>query len=188
MKKAHPPRRRRMVGRRKPGRHQGSAGAVPSLLQKPKKKARRALKKPTYRLAVDIFSVDVSLANNFVCGGVDDEFETKFEIEVRGLDKSGFASEVKTLIEGVHSAFNPKDGMLKASCEELAEGVAYAVQRTLRLESGQELVSIKTRVMNRTGHVDFSWHEDEQAPRFPRLATAEERSATKDPERAQPRC
>jgi hypothetical protein len=123
---------------------------------------------------VDI-QIPVKLAKNFVCGGVDDVFTTRFSVSVRGLDLSGFVYEVKSLIDDIKANFDPDQGMLKASCEELAGGVVNSLWSSI---GSRRLVAAHVEVDNRTGHVEIDWKEGDEVPSFPRFATASERGET----------
>lgn len=128
-----------------------------------------------YILGIDNTTVRVNLAETFVCGGVYDNFVFTAEVETSTLDESGFTVDVKELIAAVHKAFDPADGMLVASCEQLAEGVANVFYRVM----GSRLERCEVIVYNLTGRVEFSWTDEDPMPRFPSLATKDQKAVAK---------
>lgn len=132
-------------------------------------------RKPLTTLRINRFAVPVSLADEFVCGGVQDQFVTAVELSTRGLTQEGFVYEVHRFMEEVQTAFNP-DRMLVASCESLAGGVAFVAHRLL----GDRLDRVNVVVENRTGSVQLLWEKGDELPEFPQQATAAQKKATKD--------
>jgi hypothetical protein len=141
--------------------------------------------KPKHTLVIDRRKCPVKLADAFVCGGVKNAFIYKAKITTRGLTPEGFVTEVKALIDDIDYAFDrgeiryvggtePAAGqVLKASCEELAQGVLNVIaHRVLLLESAEVVVE------NLTGEVQLEWQAGEYVPRFPRLATGAEKGET----------
>lgn len=147
-------------------------------------------KQPKTTLIIDDFQVPVKLVDDFVCGGVEDEFRTALMVTTRGLTKEGFVIEVKGLIDAIKEAYLASGQRLKASCEELAGGVLYVVHRAV----GERLVNLDVTVENRTGRVQLQWEEGEEIPNFPREATnaeikrTEEAAATKRQQDDRYRC
>lgn len=135
-------------------------------------------KKGLNKLVVNQTGIYVKLAQNFVCGGVEDMFYTKFEVSSRLLTDEGFVTEVKSLLDTIQARFDPYSGMLKASCEELAQGVAHVIHE-LTNEPEQILVEVE----NMTGHVRFEWNHGEAKPNFPRKATKAEINETESARR-----
>lgn len=132
-------------------------------------------RKPLTTLHINRFAVTVSLADEFVCGGVQDQFVTEVELSTRGLTPEGFVYEVHRFIEEVQSAFNP-DRMLVASCESLAGGVAFVAHRLI----GDRLERATITVENRTGSVQLQWEKGDEVPEFPPLASKKQQQATRD--------
>ncbi len=116
--------------------------------------------------------VAVSLADAFVCGGVNGQFQYEAWIKAEQLDNRGFILDVKDVIGRIEHAFSQT--MLKASCEELCNGVAHTIL-SLGVEEGIRLTEVKVRVKNMTGHVELLWEDGDTSPAFPRAATAKER-------------
>lgn len=116
-------------------------------------------------LNIDSRSVRVDLAEEFVCGGVEDEFEYECQITTRGLSQEGFVTEVKAFMDAVDKAFDPRNGLLRASCEELAQGVAFVAHKQTK-----GMVQCYVEVKNLTGSVIYLWNKGEKVPTFPSLA------------------
>lgn len=110
-------------------------------------------------------SVRVDLAEEFVCGGVEDYFDYECQITTRGLTTEGFVTEVKAFIDAVDRAFSPSNGMFKASCEELAQGVAHVAYKNTK-----NMVECYVEVKNLTGSVIFTWKKGNKVPTFPNRA------------------
>lgn len=141
--------------------------------------------KPKHTLVIDRRPVPVRLADAFVCGGVKNKFLYRAKITTRGLTSEGFVTEVKALIDDIEYAFDrgeirhvgctePAPGqVLKASCEELAQGVLNVIAyRVPNLETCSVVVA------NLTGHVHLEWQRGEAVASFPRKATEAEQGET----------
>jgi hypothetical protein len=126
-----------------------------------------------YTLSIYRQRVAVSLAEAFVCGGIRDQFEYEAKIQAKSLDRRGFVLDVKQVIDNVGYEFGRET--LKASCEELCNGVLHTILATATAEA-VALDKVSVRVKNLTGHVELAWEADEEAPKFPRKATAKERA------------
>lgn len=147
---------------------------------------------PKYTLVIDHRKCPVKLADAFVCGGVKNSFIYKASITTRGLTPEGFVTEVKALIDDIEYAFDrgeirnvgrtePASGqVLKASCEELAQGVLSVIAYRVH-----DLEECYVSVENLTGEVHLEWRRGESVAQFPRLATPAEKNQTV--EKPQPR-
>lgn len=118
-----------------------------------------------HTLSISPRSVRVDLAEEFVCGGVEEHFHYECDITTRGLTPEGFVTEVKAFIDGVEAAFSPRVGMLQASCEQLAEGVAYVAHKMTK-----NMTECRVEVTNLTGSVVYIWTKGNKVPAFPKLA------------------
>ena len=112
---------------------------------------------------------DAALVDNHVCGGYDGQFRCDLQVATprqhnvrRGL-----------LIEEIQRQF--KIAMLKASCEDLVQGVAQVAIDVAR----EEALAVKARVYNLTGWAGIYWEKGMQVPPFPRNATRAETKRTK---------
>lgn len=135
-------------------------------------------------LCIERFDVAVNLAESFVCGGVNGEFEVTIFLTTRGLTAEGYVAEVRSLMDAVKNAYAPGRGMLKASCEELAGGVVHVIHKALP----KRVISIEAHVKNLTGHVLVEWEKGNEVPEFPRTATRAEREASTKPSQRKPAC
>lgn len=141
--------------------------------------------KSKHTLVIDRRACPVKLADAFVCGGVKNKFHYSAKVTTRGLTSEGFVTEVKALIDDIEYAFDrgeiryvgctePASGqVLKASCEELAQGVLNVIAYRV---PGLETCSVV--VENLTGHVLLDWQKGERVEPFPRKATAAEQGET----------
>lgn len=141
--------------------------------------------KPKHTLVINKRNCPVKLADAFVCGGVKNKFVYSAKVTTRGITSEGFVTEVKALIDDIEYAFDrgeiryvgctePASGqVLKASCEELAQGVLNVIAyRVHNLEACSVVVE------NLTGHVLLEWSKGEAVAPFPRKATEEEQGET----------
>ncbi len=126
---------------------------------------------PKHTLYVQRTQIPVRLVDNFVCGGVDGQFAMRCWISTRGLTSEGFVVEVKSFIDAVKEAYDPDKHTLKASCEELANGVLTVA---LKLVGRSRLSEVKVEVENLTGVVQLLWEHGDEVPVFPRKATESE--------------
>ena len=146
----------------------------------------KTLVKPLTTLRMSAFVVEVALADNFVCGGVNGAFRVTVELAARELTPEGFVTEVQAFMLDVKRAFaaggedscdapHRPNGMLKASCEELAGGVVHVAHKN----TGARLEHAIVEVQNLTGWVKVEWNRGEEVPSFPRTATKKEQDATR---------
>jgi len=130
--------------------------------------------KASIALVLKPFEVRALLADNHVCGGYDGTFTASCSMVVDSLDGSGFVTDNLSFIEEVRSRFGHQ--MLKASCEELALGVAHIAYERV----GTRLLEVTVQVFNLTGHAEVTWIQGNAKPEFPRVATRRERRDTFD--------
>ncbi len=123
-------------------------------------------------------TVRVDLSENFVCGGVEDYFEYEASLSTRGLTTEGFVTEVKTFIEMVEREYHPREGLRKASCEDLANGVVNIAHKIM----GKRLVNASVEVYNLTGSVVVEFKSGDRVPAFPKIAEQSERKVRKQRE------
>jgi hypothetical protein len=133
-------------------------------------------------LVLNEFVVDVRLANNAICGSrFDGEMEAQARAGVRKLNEEGFVFHNTQFIAHVQDFFdNPnakEQPMFKASCEELAHGVARLLIDFVGLD---RVEFVMVRVRNETGWAEVRWAFGEELPELPRLATPDEKRETID--------
>ncbi len=125
-------------------------------------------------LNLDKFEVSVNLADLGACSTDDeDSFFVTCSLSTRQLDVGGYVIETRSFVNSIKAAFDPRH-MLRASCEQLAAGVAEVAYRIM----GDRLDRIVVNIDNTTGGATFVWRRRMEAPAFPRLATNDEREAT----------
>ncbi len=134
-------------------------------MKKTKGKAMFGRRNGETTLSISTRAVRTDLAQEFVCGGVEDHFEYECQITTRGLTAEGFVTEVKAFIDEVEEAFDPRHGMFKASCEQLSHGVAHIAHKMTK-----NMVECYVSVTNLTGDVTFIWKKGDKVPAFPKLA------------------
>jgi hypothetical protein len=142
------------------------------------KKATKSMfkkKHPEITLDIERRFVSVDLAENFVCGGVEDQFEYACQLTTRSLTSEGFVTEVKAFIDQVELEYSPSRGKRKASCEELAMGIINVAHGMMK----SRLTQMYVVVTNLTGSVVAEWKKGEAVPPFPRLATRAESQTSK---------
>lgn len=122
-------------------------------------------------LFIKRFSVQVDLISKARCGGYDGHFETEAYLVVDKLDSDGFVVQNEEFMSNVRSVFASYP--IKASCEELAAGVAHIAAQM----ADERLVSVNVKVFNLTGFTTASWQRGNTIPPFPRAATEEEIAA-----------
>lgn len=124
------------------------------------------------KLVIEEFGVSVKLVDNFVCGGVDDEFNCEVTVGASQLTEEGYVVEVEQILGHIRDAY--KKDTFKASCEELVQGVVHVVAKDFA-----NVTLIDAKVWNRTGWVEMTWKRGEHViPEFPRKATASEKQRT----------
>ncbi|MEN9605016.1 MAG: hypothetical protein RJB39_701 [Candidatus Parcubacteria bacterium] len=148
---------------------------------------KRKLRPPVFTIFVEEFEVPCLLAAVARCGGYDQKFGAEVSISTRSLDADGFVVHNERLVERIQWKFaldnetgkgRLLDGSVvwKASCEELAAGVANVVAS---LVHPNRLAAMQVKVFNELGHVTLDWTAGDQIPPFPRRATKQEIKDTK---------
>jgi hypothetical protein len=122
------------------------------------------------------FDVDAHLVDDKICGnGTRDFFSVEVTVVTHDLDEQGFVIEVQDLLSEIRDAFANGGDYLKASCEELANGVLHVIYNEI---GKKRLLEAKARVFNRTGHLDAVYYKGMSEPAFPADASEDEVSAT----------
>lgn len=129
----------------------------------------------THKIYINRRSTAVRLLKTTACGGVEGEFEYSLEISHRFLDPSGFVYEVSEIVNYIERCFYNNGGPLKASCEQLCQGLIHCV-----LDLMPEAIEVKAAVQNLYGRITATYdrYQDPKPP-FPAEPTAEELATSK---------